>query len=147
MRSDSRKLVLPVSNPGRNGSLDLFCPARLFAVLILVLGLSGHVWAQSPSIVKLAWDPNPEVDLAGYVLVWGPFIRTYDGSLTVGKEATSVEAPCPSGATRYFALQAKDTSNRLSGYSNEVRVTCATGVIRLVPQPLGNVVVVVVRRG
>lgn len=132
-----------------------FCldaPVRLLRVaclssLILVQALGTPLGAQSAPTVRLFWDANTEVDLAGYVLVWGVVSGVYLGSSTLGPTEVSYEAPCPSGTTYVYAIRAFNTAGLHSAYSNEVRVTCGGLPVRVVPRALGNVVVVVVRRG
>jgi hypothetical protein len=80
--------------------------------------------------VRLAWDPNPEADLAGYTIHWGAIMKTYDGGIAtlartdpgqpIATTYTVTGLPC--GTRRFFAARAFDTENRFSGYSNELSV-------------------------
>lgn len=67
----------------------------------------------------LAWDPNTESNLAGYRLYYGTSPRTYSVVVDVGNVTTYTVTNLTS-ETWYFALTAYNTSNRESGFSNEV---------------------------
>ncbi len=74
-------------------------------------------------IVRLAWDPNSEPDLAGYRLYQSERSGQYEESAPVleipaGTETCTV-GPLPPG-TYFWVLTAFDDSLRESGHSNEV---------------------------
>lgn len=78
--------------------------------------------AASPS-VRLAWDPNPEADLAGYVLVWGPSPGVYTQSWTLDATATTHEVTSLAWGSRYyFAIRAFNIAGVQSLQSDEVTV-------------------------
>jgi hypothetical protein len=73
----------------------------------------------------LAWDPNPESDLAGYVVYFGDAsvalgqAGAYDDSMVVGLN-TNLAVCGLLDDTYYFAVRAKNVMGYLSGLSNEV---------------------------
>ena len=80
----------------------------------------------SNPIVRFAWDPNSEVDLAGYWLYQSERSGRYDKSgrvleIPAGTETCQV-GPLPPG-TYSWVLTAFNESLRESGYSNEVSTT------------------------
>lgn len=72
--------------------------------------------------VQVAWDPNPETDLAGYRLYFGTAPGTYSVVVDVSNVTsfTLTNDQFPNTAAYYFALTAYNTSSLESGYSNEV---------------------------
>ncbi len=90
---------------------------RLALVLISVVALSGSAHAGT---VTLAWDPNAETDLAGYVVSWGTQPGSYTQSRDVGNVVTAVVPDLTGGTRYYFAVQAYNTSGLTSAYSAEV---------------------------
>jgi hypothetical protein len=77
--------------------------------------------------VTLAWDPNTESDLAGYVVSWGTKPGVYTSSRDVGN-ATGASVPDLSAGQRfYFAVQAYNTSGLTSPYSAEVSALIPDG--------------------
>ncbi len=56
--------------------------------------------------VKLAWNPNPEPDIAGYVLVWGTAPGVYTGSATVAPDVSITQLTGLADGTYYFAVRA-----------------------------------------
>lgn len=70
--------------------------------------------------IDLAWDPNSEHDLAGYIVYYGTSSRNYTDWINVGK-ATSVRITGLLDDTEYFlALIAYDLSGNESDFSAEV---------------------------
>ena len=91
----------------RHSAIGVFC--------LLVL-LASTVRAAT---VTLAWDPNPEPNIAGYIVSYGTSPGSYSTSVDVGKVTTWAVSLSP-GARYYFAAQAYNTSGLRSGYSTEV---------------------------
>lgn len=81
----------------------------------------------SPGCVTVTWQANPETDLMGYVVYWGPQsvsqgqVPNYANSMDVGT-STSHEVCGFSPGTQYFAVKAYNTSSDFSGYSIERQV-------------------------
>lgn len=75
--------------------------------------------------VTLAWDPNPEPDIAGYRLYWGASTGSYDAELEFALAQIDPEAPqvtvndIPTRLT-YFVVTAYNTAGLESLPSNEV---------------------------
>jgi hypothetical protein len=66
--------------------------------------------------VTLTWNPNPENDIAGYILYYGKSSGNYQRSVSVAIPPAKVSV---TGKT-YFAVTAFDTQGLESDFSNEV---------------------------
>ncbi len=98
---------------------------RVLLAFCLLLACTPAVQAGS---VRLEWNPNPEPDIAGYVLVWGTASGVYTNSVSLGPGVLTHEvADLPSG-TYFFAIRAFNTAGLHSPYSNEATAT-VTGVV------------------
>ena len=87
----------------------------------------GAVTSTYAGDVRLAWDPNSESDLAGYVVLIGTASGVYTQSLEVAPASPEAEIKSlPDGATYFFAVRAFNTAGLQSGLSNEVSVTLGT---------------------
>ncbi|MEW6186572.1 MAG: fibronectin type III domain-containing protein [Thermodesulfobacteriota bacterium] len=73
--------------------------------------------------VSLAWDPNSEPDLAGYVIYYGTASQNYQTNIDVGNVTTYTVPGLQTGITYYLAATAYNTQGLESGYSNEVVYT------------------------
>jgi hypothetical protein len=71
----------------------------------------------------LAWDQNPESDIAGYKLYYGTSSSNYASSKDMGKTTICTITGLDEGKTYYFAATAYDGSNNESGYSNQISYT------------------------
>jgi hypothetical protein len=108
-----------------NASCKFVKAAALYFFFIpLFIVTSSNAYAAD---VTLAWDPNSEPDLAGYVLYWGTSSRSYTFSDDVGNTTTHTISGLSVGQTYHFTVTAYDTSANESGYSNEV--------VRTIPAP------------
>jgi hypothetical protein len=68
--------------------------------------------------ITLAWDANPESDVAGYKVYYGTASRKYTHSVDVGNVT---QTTLPVSKKKYcIALTAYDTNGNESGFSNEV---------------------------
>ena len=97
----------------------------LLATLLISLATTSTAADQ----IILAWDPNTEPDLEGYVLYGkqespGPpydYIDTYpEVDLADPLNPSAVVADLESDVTYYFAVTAYDTADNESNYSDEV---------------------------
>jgi hypothetical protein len=70
--------------------------------------------------VTLAWDPNPEADIAGYVIFYGTEPGVYTTRLDVGNRTSQSITGLADGARYYFAVQAYDTAFLYSALSQAI---------------------------
>ena len=73
--------------------------------------------------VQLAWDPNPEPDVASYTVFYGPVSRTYGSywyTVPVGLSTSCEISGLQDKKTYYFAVKAYNTSGIESDFSAEV---------------------------
>jgi hypothetical protein len=63
-------------------STEYWCGRYLGLSMLLVILSCGT----AESAVTLAWDPNPESDIAGYVISYGTSSRQYTTSVDVGDD-------------------------------------------------------------
>jgi len=90
----------------------------LGALMVLLL-----VGAAEGGTVTLAWNPNSEPDLAGYLLSYGTGSGEYTTTIDVGN-VISFQFTEPNPLVRYYlALRAYNTAGAISPYSNEVITT------------------------
>jgi hypothetical protein len=90
----------------------------LFFVLAFLVGDPPQLRAAN---VTLGWSPNPESNIAGYVVSYGTSSGNYSTRVDVGN-VTMYSVSLPPG-TYYFAAQAYNTIGQQSGYSAEVSTT------------------------
>jgi type IV pilus assembly protein PilY1 len=76
--------------------------------------------AEDSNKVTLAWDPNTEPDLAGYIIYYGHESRNYLYFINVGNQLSCTIADLQPGETYYFSATAYNTSGAESDYSIEV---------------------------
>jgi hypothetical protein len=93
----------------------LLSKSTLLAALLLLM--AGAASAQS---VTIAWDPNKEADLAGYVVHYGTASGVYTHSLDVGKVTSANIVSLTTGKTYFFAVQAYSTKALMSPMSAEL---------------------------
>jgi hypothetical protein len=106
---------------------------RRLALGLLLVGMASEARAGD---VSLAWDPNTEPDLAGYVVLIGTASGVYTQSREVSAAtAYATVAGLPGGVTYYFAVRAFNAAGLQSGLSNEVIVTLPGGTSP-VPAPV-----------
>lgn len=97
------------------------CAARLILSCGLVMAM--QVTAQASQNVTLAWNPNPNVNIAGYKIYYGVVSHSYTNSVNVGNTTSATISLSSPGTTYYFAATAYDSSGNESGYSNETAFT------------------------
>lgn len=94
-------------------------------IIIFLLSVSsGSALAES---VSLIWDANPEPDIAGYRLYYGPSSGNYVEQIDVGNTTSATVANLITGITYFFAVTAYDTMALESEFSNEVSTTIGGG--------------------
>lgn len=84
---------------------------------------SGRVEAAS---VTLAWDPNPETDIAKYYVGYRTSAAGTETVVDVGKVTTWTFTSAAAGSTYFFRVFAENTSGVRSAPSNEVSTTIST---------------------
>ncbi len=90
-------------------------PLTCGAILLLC------TWPAHAVSITLAWDPNTEPVLGGYLLSWGQASRNYTVHVDVGSATRHTLTGLRDGTTYYFAVRAYDTRKTVwSDYSNEV---------------------------
>jgi hypothetical protein len=82
--------------------------------------VSGVQGAQS---VTLAWNPDPDPNLAGYRLYCGTTRGVYTQRIEVGKATTTSVSNLAAGRTYFFAVTVYNTAYMESAPSNEVAYT------------------------
>jgi hypothetical protein len=108
---------------------------RLFNLLLLgsilffgMTSLTLYVFAGEAhsADVIVAWDPNPEPVVRGYVVYYGTASGNYTHYIDVGNATNCAISGLQGGATYYLAVTAYDDSRNESGFSNEI-VYAASG--------------------
>ncbi len=99
-----------------------YSSAAAGAILCLLLLLTFSIQARAGE-VKLAWDPNPDADIAGYQIHYGTASGSYTSTLEAGTATSVTVSNLADGKTYYFAATAFDGSGSRSGFSNEVSKT------------------------
>jgi hypothetical protein len=97
------------------------------AISAFLIAFSTVVYA---STVTLAWDQNPESDIAGYKVHYGTFTASYDYSVDVGNYTSCTISDLQEGTTYYFAATAYNSQLNESDFSEELAYT-----IPITPQP------------
>ena len=95
-------------------------PPRPFRYWYVCATLLFSAQAAHAASLTLAWDPNPEPNIAGYVIEYGnqPGVRPF--SIDVGNQTTYQLNGLIDGMPYYFAVRAYDTFRMFSGPSIEV---------------------------
>jgi hypothetical protein len=97
----------------------------LLTLLFVILSLL--VPAAHAGDVTVAWDPNPEPEVAGYKIYFGTTPGSYTVSMNAGNITSMVISGLEAGVTYYFAAVAYDSSGNESGFSNEISYVVPTG--------------------
>jgi hypothetical protein len=90
---------------------------RALGALLLVILSAGSAQAGS---VTLAWDPNSESNLAGYILLYGTTSGVYTTQVDVGNLTSWTVAGLIDGQHYYFVVKAYNVSGLQSALSTEV---------------------------
>jgi hypothetical protein len=86
------------------------------AVLVCALFSSSA----SAADIRLAWDPNPETDIAGYVVLYGTSSGTLTNKVDVGLVTDTTLTALADGTPYYVAVQAYNAAGTFSNPSAEV---------------------------
>ena len=73
--------------------------------------------------LTLAWDPNDEPDLAGYIVYYGTASRNYKYDVDIGDQTSCTISGLNEDVMYYFAVTAYDNEGNESGYSQELSHT------------------------
>ena len=121
---------LKSSLPVKNGS---WARRGICAALILVTTVA--IGAVS---VTVAWNPNPEPDIAGYKVYVGTNSDRYSTVVDAGNRTSQVISNLAAGWTYFFAASAYDTTGLESELSPGVSYTVPVPSPELIFTPLGN---------
>ena len=91
-----------------------------FSFLILLSFFSPLPQIAQAAQVTVAWDPNSETGLSGYIVHYGTLSRNYQAYTDVGNNTQATISNLQAGVTYYIAVTAYDRFANESGYSNEV---------------------------
>lgn len=73
--------------------------------------------------ITIAWDQNPEPDIAGYRMHYGTTSGNYQHNVDVGNHTSCTISGLEEGTTYYFAATAYVSENVESGYSEQLAYT------------------------
>ena len=119
-KPDRSLLICPiVTGAGRRPSAFWIGFLRGISVLSALSFPLGHA-AQS---VTLAWDANPEPNIAGYVVRYGTTRAKPNQSIPVVKKTTATVSNLADNTTYYFTVAVRNTLGLESLPSNEVSYT------------------------
>jgi hypothetical protein len=93
------------------------CGVMLFWAVI-IMGLTRG--CARGAEVKLAWNPNPETDIAGYEVLVGLSPGSYTQTISTGNVTSFTLTGLAGGATYYISLVATDTAGNRSLPASEV---------------------------
>ncbi len=93
---------------------------KLLIAFSIILFCSTFAFAEQ---VGVAWNQNPEPDLAGYKVYVGPSSGSYDTVNDVGNQTSYTIQGLVEGQTYHIAVTAYDELDNESGYSAEVVYT------------------------
>jgi len=89
--------------------------ALIILAMIVLFPMSGIA-----ASIRVSWNPNTDLDLAGYKLYYGTGARNYTSSVNVGNVTTYQITNLDTGRTYYVSLKAYDNAGNESVYSDEV---------------------------
>jgi PKD repeat protein len=95
----------------------------LFRATLSLISLSVLAGQALAGQANVAWDANPDTQVAGYYLYYGQNSGSYTGKIDVGNKTNYSVSNLTEGKTYYFAATAYDLARTESGYSNEANST------------------------
>ena len=101
---------------------------RVFLIPALVAFLVAETTAAT---VTLAWNANPEPDIAGYRVYYGTVAAPFGNLVDVGSPTATI-TNLENGVTYTFAVTAYNTAGAESAYSQPVSYT--VGSSRVIPE-------------
>lgn len=118
-------LAHPLCSFSRKGAFFILVLSGLLLLLLAILSLL--VPAAHAGQVTVAWDANPEPEVAGYKIYYGTRSGSYTASLDAGNATSILLSGLQDGATYFFAAVAYDASRNESGFSNEITYAVPAG--------------------
>ncbi len=112
---------MQINNLANTGRKTITIRQIIFAVtlgcLLCIGALSDNGFCRD---IPLAWNSNPDPDIAGYRVYYGLSSRRYTDSIDVGFETTFTLSGLDGKKTYYFAVTAYNTEGLESDYSAEI---------------------------
>lgn len=88
-------------------------------LILIGFGLLSSAHSFAAPAVTLAWDANPEADIASYRLSYGTSSGSYQTVIDVGQNLEASVTNLAQGTIYYFAVSAVSTAGVQSHYSSE----------------------------
>jgi len=117
---------VPLIMTFKNSFISLISSRLLMGLLVAFLMSAELAMADG---ITLAWDPNPEPEVAGYKVYSGSASRTYTGGADVGNWTNCFMSGLEPGKTYYFSATAYSSTGEESDYSAEVVYTVPVSCI------------------
>ena len=115
------------ASPASFGSFDLWTTDRIEFYLRWLVSLTiGFIFCNCRIFAEtatLAWDANPEPDIAGYLLSYGESSGTYRDAVDAGNTTEKEVTGLIQGKTYYFVVSAYNRSGAKSAPSTEISYT------------------------
>ncbi len=90
-----------------------------FAILVIIYAFFVGSGAAHAAQASLAWNANPQPEVAGYMVHYGQVSGAYTNKVDVGKVTAYTIAGLLDGRTYYYAVTAYDAGRAESPFSNE----------------------------
>ena len=107
-------LAHPFFSFSRKGAFFILVLSGLLLLLLAILSLL--VPAAHAGQVTVAWDPNPEPEVAGYKIYYGTSPGNYTSSVDAGNATSCVISGLSDGATYFFSAVAYDASTTRAAF-------------------------------
>jgi hypothetical protein len=99
-------------------------------IALMLLGMAGIAGANTtPGSIALAWNRNPEIDVAGYRIYWGEVSRVYTEMRDTGSSPGGLVDNLNPGTPYYCAVTAYNAAGQESAFSAEITVTYGTAPV------------------
>ncbi len=102
---------------------------RWLTVLLAFTALSAFADVSVP----LAWNPSPDVNVAGYKIYYGGASRTYTNFVDVGNVTSTVISGLTEGTTYFFAATTYGADGVESDFSAEANAVTTNSVVTIPP--------------
>jgi hypothetical protein len=100
------------------------CALRPVPFIILACALSlAPCAAARAATVTIAWNQNPESDIAGYKIHYGTFSGIYQHDVDVGNHTSCTISSLAEGTKYFFSATAYNSENTESDFSEEITYT------------------------